>query len=350
VSNLTESTRELIDKTWRSAITYQMPLFTRLSERGQMIPGGLKYEQIVEIADSESLVQTYGPNDGLAGGTADIMDKPSWVATYMTVPVEESVDERIMNAPKSDAQLVSLRDKIAKSALRSLKQVMNKYAYGVSGDNTIDSRHTNLQGLCSALVEDKQYGSLTRTGSTVNEWWQSADYAAWDVAAAINKTNIDEWLDAVMEYADSPQDLLVLMGPTLYRRLKAQFEASNSYTPKATVAKQGFTSMEYNGVEIAKDWSLDRMTDTSVTDYTGTNVGLSGVGSAAGTSFVFVLDLSTWHLRYYQDADTGPFEMTEFFAQDQIIGGVEKKLARIKWKGQLTCDMPNRNLVRSNVS
>ena len=69
MSNLTESTREFIDKTWRSAISYQIPLFTRLSERGQMVAGGIQYEQIVEIADSKSLVQTYGPNDPLDGGS-----------------------------------------------------------------------------------------------------------------------------------------------------------------------------------------------------------------------------------------------------------------------------------------
>jgi hypothetical protein len=296
------------------------------------------------------LVQTYGPNDGLDGGSVEIMDKPHWHACYMQIPVEESVDERVMNAPKGDAQLVALRDKIVKNALKSFKWKMNKYMYGSAGDNTIDSTHTNLQGLCSALKEDQAYGSLTRTGSTTNGWWQSADEAAWDTAAAINKTNLDEWLDLVMEYADSPQDLLVIMGPTLWRRLKAQFEASHTYTPMATVAKQGFQSMEYNGVEIAKDWSLDRMTETSVTDYAGTSVGLDGVSSAVGTSFVFVLDLSTWHLRYYQDSDGGPFEMSDFFAQDKLIGGVEKKLARIKWKGQLTCDAPNRNLLRSNIS
>ena len=42
--------------------------------------------------------------------------------------------------------------------------------------------------------------------------------------------------------------------------------------------------------------------------------------------------------------------MTEFFEQDKIEGGREMKLARVKWKGNLTCDMPNRNVMRANVS
>jgi len=347
--NLTEATREFIDRTWRSAITFGMPLFTRLMERQQVIPGGLEYEQIVEIADQESLVQVYGPNDPLVGGTKDIMDKPHWHAAYLTIPIEESVDERIMNLPKTDAQLIGIRDKISKSALRSLKQRLAKYMYCSAGDTEIDSKHTHPQGLCSALREDTTYGSIARTSSAFG-WWQAADEDNWDTAYSINKTNIDNWIDQVVEYADSPQDLMILMGPTLYRRLKAQFEAANAYEVKGTLAAQGFESMTYNGVEIVKDFLLDRITSTSIS-IGGTGIGLDRSGIYAGTQAVFVLDMSTWHLRYFEDPQHGgPFDMTEFFNQSKLIGGVDKSLARIFWKGNLTCDMPNRNLMRLNVS
>lgn len=371
-SNLTQATREMMDKTWRSAVSYGSPLLTRLLERKQVIPGGLYYEQIYESANMKSLVQEYGPNTPLTGGSKEIMAKPKWYVAFLQCPVEESVDERIMNAPKTDAQLIRIRDKIAQGAVKAIKYKMLDRIYSCAVDNEIDSQHTYLQGLPSALFPceasptaastAQYYGGIART-TTTNAEWRAADDTNWDTAYAINKTNLDTWLDAAMEYDEEAGQYLVLMGTTLYNRLKSQFEAQNVYTPKANKAKQGFDSMEYNGVEIAKDRYLDRMLYTTTLHNTAkhyagqtstatTNSGLTGLSTYAGTQYVFVLNLDTWHLRYYEDAEggTGPFEMTEFFQQDQVEGGVEKSLARVKWKGNLTCDMPNRNLMRANVS
>jgi len=355
-SNLEEATREYVDLRWKSAVSYGMPLLTRMLEREQMWPGGLKYQQVVENADQEILVQEYGPNDGLTGGSVDLFDKPEWLAAYLQIPVEIDVDERVMNLPKTDAQLINIRDKVGENALRSLKQWMNKRIYGSANDSEIDSRHTYLQGIVSALLKDRTYGTITRTSaSNTNNFWQAADYDEESTAAVINKTNLDNWIDSVVEYADSPQDLLIIMGPTLWNRLKAIMDAQNAWEVKGQMATQGFTSMTYNGVEIAKDHTLDRMTSRGYTGgrtnhKDGTGAGLDGSGSYTGDQFVFVLDLSTWHLRYFQDEETGPFEMTDFFQQDKIIGGKEMKMARFKWKGNLTCDLPNRNLMRTNVS
>lgn len=354
-SNLEEATREYVDMRGPSAVSYGMPLFTRLMERDQLWPGGLAYQQIVENADSEGLVQEYGPNDNLTGGTVELFDKPEWKVAYLQVPVEVNVDESVMNLPKTDARLLEVAARLGDNALRSMKQVMNKRVYGSAADAEVDSRHTYLQGLCSALTEDTTYGTLARSGSTTNEWWQAADYANWDTAAVINKSNLDEWIDSVVEYADSPQDILIVMGPTLFNRLKAIFDANNHWEVKGSVAAQGFESMTYNGVEIAKDFTLDRMTSRgysggSTNHKDGTAAGLDGSGTYTGDQFVFVLDLSTWHLRYMQKEGEGQFHMTNFFEQSQIIGGKEKTMARIKWKGNLTCDLPNRNLMRANVS
>ena len=366
-SNLTQATRELIDKTWRSAVSYGIPLLTRLLERGHVVPGGLQYEQIYESADMESLVQEYGPNDPLTGGSKEIMEKPKWNVAYLQCPVEESVDERVMNAPKTDAQLIKIRDKIARASVKAIKLKMAKRLYGCAVDAEVDTYHTYVQGVYSALYPcettastAQTYGGIART-TAVNAEWRAADDANWDTAYAINKTNLDAWLDSCMEYDDEAGTYLVLMGPTLWRRLKAQFEAANIYVPKANMAKQGFDSMEYSGVEIAKDWLLDRMLYTTlqhkaVQAYGGSATtslyaGLTGSPTYAGTAAVLVLNLDTWNLRYWQDPDgSGPFEMTEFFEQDKIEGGREMKLARVKWKGNLTCDMPNRNVMRANVS
>ena len=382
-SNLTQATREVIDRTWRSAITYSSPLLTRLLEMDHIVPGGTEYQQIYESADMKSLAQEYGPNDGLDGGAKDIVEKPHWHMAYIQLPIEESVDERVMNAPADDAQLVDLRDKIAKGGMKGMKYKLLDRFYGCAVDNELDAKHTYVQGLPSALIpcgttayDGSNYGGIQRT-TTTNAEWRSANNTANGTAASINKSNLDTWLDAAREFDDEEGRYLVLMGTTLFNRLKAQFEASNIYKPKAEHAKQGFDSMEYSGVEIAKDRYLDRMTKTTVlhngpkagpeagyvTAPKATHAGLVGDTlwnledkSADGTTCVFVLNLNTWHLQYFQDPEgtkagvSGPFHMTDWFQQDQMIGGVEKGLARIKFKGNLTCDMPNRNLMRVNVS
>jgi len=373
-SNLEQATRELIDLTWRSSIGYGSPILTRMLEKGNVMGGGKEYTQIYQSADLTSLVQEYGPNDPLVGGSKEIMEKPHWHVAFLTVPVEESVDERVMNAPKTDAQLVKIRDKIAKASVKAIKLQMLKRFYGCAVDNEIDARHTYVQGLCSALfpceatptaaTTCQYYGGISRT-TTTNAEWRSADDTAWDTAYSINKTNIDNWVDSATEFDEEAGTYLVVLGVTLYNRLKSIFEAANAYTPKAMMSKQGFESMEYSGIEIAKDKMLDGVAYTDVNHKIARNdAGATGgttalyaglLGDATygtGATYVFVLNMDMWHLRYFEDAEggTGPFELTDFFAQDQVIGGIEKKMARVKWKGNLTCDMPNRNLIRANVS
>jgi hypothetical protein len=349
-----------------------MPLLTRLEERGQIIPGGLYYEQMYNSTDFESLVQEYGPNDGLTGGSKEFIEKPHWHAAFLQCPVEESVDERIMNAPKGDTQLIALRDKIVKGATDGIRRRMAKRIYGCATDNEIDGEHTYMQGLNSALfpcestltaaTTSQIYGGISRT-TTVNTEWLSADNASILTAASISKSMLDQWMDACIEFDDEEGTYLIVMGPTLYRRLKSEFEAYNTYKPKGDRASQGFDSMTYNSVEIAKDFLLDTMLYTTVkhatlksyggSASTSLNAGLSGASGYAGTQAVYILNLDTWHLHYYADNGPdgcGPFEMTEPFDQSKVAGGVEKTLAHVKWKGNLTCDAPNRNMYRAQVS
>lgn len=350
-SNLSVATRTFVEKVWKSHIAYGMPLLTRLLERGQIFPGGTQFEQVAETADMESLVQYYGPNDPLVGGSKELLEKPKWSRAYATLPILKTIDEEIMNAPAGDAQLVAIAKNYAKTGLRSLKQSLNKHFYGNAGDAEIDSLHTLPQGLCSALKEDNTYGGLTRTGSTVNEWFQSADYAAWDTAASMNKASLWNWLDSIMEFVEGPGDVLIIMGPTLYQRLKGQMEAFHSYEPEGNAASQGFDSMRIDGYEIAKDWRLDRLVETDIKGRDGTtNIGLAGVGSTVGSTFVFVLNLNTINFRYASIGGGGPFSMSDFFLQDQVEGGSEKWLARLKFKGNLMVEQPNANLLRSNIT
>jgi hypothetical protein len=361
-SNLTQLTREFIDKGFKSSIRrVKSPILTKLIDRKQIIPGGLRYEQINETADKSSQFTWYGPNTQLGGGTKELYEKPHWHVAYGMIPDEEDVDERVMNRPKGDHQLQMIAKQNASNIIYSIGKVLAQAVYSSMTDTEEDASHTRMQGLPSALIENLTYGGLTRSGSTTNEWWQAADYANWDTAYTINKYNLDNWFDAVMEYAEDASDIMVVMGTTLYNALKQQFESSNEYNPTGSLAKQGFTSMTYNDIEIVKDFWLESMVNTTLKHKAGTNAGLDGSGTYTGAQAVAVLDMSQWHLRYWPPTDAshaetmsddwaGYIEVTEWFEQSKILGGQEKWLRRFKFKGNLTCDNPRRNLWRSNVT
>ena len=375
-SNLTQATRYLVDRTWRSAISYGSPFFTRLLERKQVWLGGTAYEQMYETSDMSSLAQWYGPAEGLQGGSKEFIEKPHWHVAYGQIPMEQDVDEKVMNAPKGDGQLLDLAKKNAARAVQGMKVQLMQWLYSCATDTEKDALHTYPQGLVSALLEDTTYGGIARTSTAFPEW-QSADEDNWDLAAAINKYNLDKWLDFCMEYATDRGEFIIIMGETLYNRLKGIMEASSTYLQKGTKAEQGFESMEYSGVEIAKDYLLDRMTyagqtnnqgaqailhngsktinaDIGASSYAGlTGLNTDGKGDV-GSSWVFVLDMRTWNLHYTfknaaDRAGDSIFAITDYFDQSKMLNGVEKDLARCLFKGNITCDMPNRNLMRANV-
>jgi len=365
-SNFLQGTRELIDKTWRSSITYGDPLLTRLMDNDQVLAGGTQIEQIYESANYKSVVQEYGPNTGLVGGKKEIIERPHWHYAHMQCPVEEDLNERLLNLPDTDARLVKLREKIAGAAVKGIKYQILDRIYGCAVDNELDAQTTYLQGLCSALFPCESaastaqtYGGIART-TTVNTEWCAASDSAWDTAYAMNKNNIDTFLSACREFDEDGGKYIVLCGTTLYNRFKQILEASNMYTVKGTRASQGFDSMEYSGVEITEAPYLDRIVYTTTSHNasqalggtgTGTTAGLTGVDTYAGTQALFVLNLDTWHLWYSEDTEgSGPFELTDFVRQSDIEGGVDKMLARVYWHGNLTCDMPNRNMYRANMA
>lgn len=379
--DLVASTREYMDKTWRSMVSYGMPLFYRLQERDQFVPGGIEFKQIYQAADFDSLVQEYGPNDGLTGGSKKILKTPKWMIAKMTCPVEITDDVRIMNdgAGPDCIQICDLAEKYGNAAIKALKLRWNQRLYGCAVDTEIDERHTYVQGIPSALfpptpgvTAGSTYGGIARTTSA-NREWAAADYGNTYTSYTLNQYQLDVWMDEVMKFNEDPSDYLIVMGPTLFNSLKLEFRGSQIYDGYATMAKQGFESMMYSGVEIAKDRSLDRMTPTGLNEFgtsngkilhkssttaegASTSAGLFGDatynGSSAyiGSSMVFLLDLKTWHVRYYKKGNEGPFEMGDFFDQSKVDGGKEVDLARTKWKGNLQCDAPNRNMARANVT
>jgi len=363
-TNLTVATRTLYDLTWKSQITYGMPILRRLLERKRMRMGGIWVSNINETADSESLVQEYGPEDGLDAGSKTIMGTSKWNIAFMQCPIEETIDEEIMNRPEGDTQLVKIRDKVTASTQRGMKIRMAKRIWGCASDTEIDDKHTLLQGIPSALYNDT-YGGVARTTSS-NAYWMSADAGASKVnittAVSISKRQIWEWIDSVKYYHEGPGSLLIVMGSTLFRSLKAEMEASNSYKPQgnadALAAKQGFRSIYIDGYEVAEDPFLDTLEEDSCSLKSGADGCIIGEQSEAytGASTIALIHLDSWVFRYVKASNSSGntadpmFTVTDYFDQSVLPAGKEKKLARVKGKFNLECHQPNANLLRVNVS
>jgi len=359
-TNLTVATRTFYDLTWKSQITYGMPILRRLLERKRMRMGGIWVSNINETADSETLVQEYGPEDGLDAGSKTIMGTSKWNIAFMQCPIEESIDEEIMNRPEGDTQLVKIRDKVTASTQRGMKIRMAKRIWGCASDTEIDDKHTLLQGIPSALY-NATYGGVART-TTSNSYWMSADAGASciniETAVSISKRQIWEWIDSVKYYHEGPESLLIVMGSTLFRSLKAEMEASNSYRPGKGIAKQGFRNMYLDDYEIAEDPFLDTLTEDSCSLKDGADGCLIGEQSAAytGAGVVALIHLDSWVFRYVKASNSSGktedpmFTVTDYFDQSVLPAGKEKQLARVKGKFNLECHQPNANLLRVNVS
>lgn len=351
-TNLDVATRTFWDNTWKSQITYGMPVLDRMLKRKRMRMGGLWIGNINETADSESLVQEYGPEDGLDAGSKTIMGTSKWNISFLQCPHEKSIDEEIMNAPKGDAQLVDIAKKTVRSGQRGLRIRMAKRIWGCAADSEIDSKHTLMQGIPSALF-NTTYAGITKANNT---YWYSAAYSTMATSYSISKRQLWEWIDDVKFYHDGPGTMLIVMGSTLFRSLKAEMEASNGYTPTGNWAKQGFRSMSLDGYEIAEDPFLDTLTEDSVSKKDGTDGCLAGEQSDAytGKNFVALLHLDTWVFRYVKGkgGTTNDSLVTwqNWFDLSQLPGGKEKLLARSKIKCNLECHQPNVNMLRCNVS
>lgn len=351
-SNLTVATRTMYDNSWKHQITYGMPVLKLMMERKRMRMGGLWISNINEVADSESLVQEYGPEEGLDAASKDIMGVNRHNIAFMQVPIMKTIDEEIMNAPPGDTQLTNIARRVTASCQRAAKIRLAKRIWGVAGDTEIDDKHTLFQGIPSALYSTT-YGNLAKASNT---WWYSADYANITTAYTISIKKIREWIADVRYYHEDLSSLVIILSTTLFQSLQAEMDARNVYKPTGNLAKQGFQRMELDGITIAEDPFLNRLVESSVTLKDGTDGCLLGeqAGAYTGAGFCALLNLDTWVFRYVKargaTTKDAAFTLTDYFDLSQLPDGPEKKLARVKFKGNLECHQPNANMLRAAVA
>jgi len=357
----------MVEKSARSQVSFKIPMFYKLFERNKVIKGGLRQAAKMKIANSDDLVVEYGGREPLPGGSKDIIGTQKFNVAHMMHPIEIEEFDEIANLPKSDGKLLDKAEEITESATEGLRIRAAKRIWGCATDQEKNEYETLLQGIPSALMPiSSTYGFVTRS-STSNEFYMPAGYANATTEYNLSKRLLREWISLARKYASKPGPCVVILGTTLYNRLKDEFEASNSYHPTGDEAKQGFRTMTLDGTEIMEDPFLDDMTTTTLYHEDGTPAGLFGDMSSCGSTCggnlanytgancVFVLHPDSWKFRYVpQPLHDGKkngalIEITDPFDQSQIAGGAAVKLSRAFLHGNICCEQPNINLARLNV-
>ncbi|MBE3088168.1 MAG: hypothetical protein IMZ71_03510 [Chloroflexi bacterium] len=201
-----------------------------------------------------------------------------------------------------------------------------------------DGDKADWQSIISALNHDTAYGTLSRSFTNVtNDYWQGADPAsllenttssAQDTAFTLTKGNLAKWINEtdVSDSMESPEDLMILMCPTLYNKLRAEFEAHTQYK-SGLKQSQGITSMNFDGHEVVSVPYLQR--------------------SSTMRSWLFILNLKHFELRIHTARN---FKFTGMKWQGENANGYDYYLGRILLQGNIVCWKPKSSMFLSNVS
>jgi hypothetical protein len=275
----------------------------------------------------------------------DTLEKPRFTWKKYQFPLKYDVDEWSQNHPSGDTQLLDLADFLTKKGQRGVKLALQKMIYninpttGAGSETGVADGSKFFQSLLSALDHDVTYGTLTRTISTdTNTWWQGADPAGptWTsssqgTATNISIANLRKWIIPVQYYLEQPQDLYVVMCPTLWNKLRAEMESHQIYQADGESMKYGIQKMWLDGHQIVADPFLE--------------VTPSGVTSTK--NWVFLLNMADWELRIHTKRN---FLVTDFKWQGENSKGYDYWLARIMLMGNMCCWKPNGSMWLNEVS
>jgi len=339
MADLDEATRELWLRTVEAEVIQKDPLLNRLLARRQITwRGGTKIKRPVDtdeytdIHGGSTIAQSYAPNEQLRGGSKDVLQTPEFNWKFFQIPVEYTAEERVKNHLAGDWQIVDLAEFRVAKAQRAARTHLKQMIYE-AGSATSDS-DIGFQGLADALTHDLTYGTIPRSGTTTNKWWQGASitggYDDYNTARSPSIANFRKAKAACMLYSDAegPGDLMVITSSTIFQALQSEAETMHIYSRDGSeMAKQGFNAMVLDGVEIVEEPYLEI--------------------SPTRRKYFFVLNLATWELRLFPERS---FELTPFVWQGELANGYDKWLARILVAGNLVCWKPNANLFNSNWS
>lgn len=340
-NDLEKATRELFVRSYVDQIHMRTPFLEELQRRHQVTHKAGKYiERLVDTEDTDDLVQTYTVNDSLTDDRKETLEKPRFTWRKSQMPVRHNADEELENFQgDNEVQLLDLSAFLVKKAQDGMRKWLAKQMFNTGSTTPVaDGDKTNWQSLVSALNHDTTYGRLARSfSSDINDYWQGSDPAgllenvsssSQDTSYTLTKGNLAKWINEtdVSDSMDQPEDLMIMMCPTLYDKLRAEFEAHSIYKG-GLKQSQGITSMMFDGHEIVSIPYLQR--------------------SSTMRSWVFIMNLKHWELRIHTRRN---FKFTGMKWQGDVANGYDYWLGRILLQGNLVCWHPKGSLWLSAVS
>lgn len=340
-TDLEKSTRELFVKSLVNQVHMRTPFLEELQRRNQITHKAGKYiERLVDTQDVDDLVQTYVVNDSLTDERRETLDKPRFTWRKSQMPVRYDADEELENFEGGeDIQLLDLSEFLVSKAQKGMRKWFAKRMFnGGSTTPVADGDTSNWQSLISALNHDTTYGTISRSFSAgTNDYWQGADPAgllenitssSQDTSYTLTKGNLAKWINEtdVADSMEAPEDLMILMCPTLWNKLRAEFEAHSEYKG-GLKQSQGITSMVFDGHEIVSVPYLQR--------------------TSTMRTWLFIMNLKYWELRIHKKRN---FKFTGIKWQGENANGYDYYLGRILLQGNLVCWKPKSSLWLSSVS
>lgn len=341
--DLDAMTRDMHSKSLRVEYMQKTPVLNLILERKDVeFKGGKRYYFEADTDTVEDLAQDYVAGDVLTHGTKDTIKTPMFYRKGFQLPITLDLDEELENALDTEdrTKLHDLAKHKVKKANEGCRLHLRKLIYGAATDTD-----NQVQGLNSALTVDATYGTLTRTAaSSVNDWWQPADnrYTTSTQASerSCNFGAIQGWVDPLIDLENGKGNFAIIVGNTLFLKLRQEAQARGITLVDDPTGKMkyGIEEMVIDGYRIVKDPFLQSKYNTSM--------GLTTGSAGALERRFYALNLADWHLKAHPKRF---FQMNPFFDQSQIAGGVDFRLARVYFWGNLLCEHPNRSLYFSNV-
>lgn len=340
-TDLDKATRELFVNGLVDQVHMRTPIIEELQRRRQVTHTAGKYvERLIDTDDIDDLVQTYETNDPLTDEKKTTLDKPRFTWRKSQLPLRYDVDEELENVGGDKVvQLVNLATHLVSKGHRGMKKWFERQMFNNGSTTPIaDGDKTAWQSLVSALNHDTTYGTLGRSFSAgTNDMWQGADPAglnesigssSQDTSYTLTKGNLKKWINEtdVADSMESPDDLMIVMCPTLWDKLAAEMEAHSMYTA-GKKQSQGIVSMMFDGHEIVSVPYLQR--------------------TSTMRSWVFILNLRYFELRIHTKRN---FKLTDWKWQGENSNGYDFYLARIMLQGNFVSWKPKSSLWLSSVS
>ena len=364
-ANLQATSREAWRDSIQSEVFMKHPILARLLMANRITwNGGGRILVPVDFAEGDSMVQYYSPTDPLDAESKTYLTLAQFDWKSMQIPVMYGLKERLNN--KGASKQFDLRTILVDKAHRGLRIALSNMIYGADSgstratdggltakdyDDTVAAsgytagdEDTMFQAATHCLTPDAKYGQITRTAeSNIADYWQpgsiSGAHTDWDGGATLSPDWLRQLIDVTIEFSGkyTPKDYLIVMGPSLFRKLRTYVEAHRIDTSGGMLAKFGFDSIMWDGYEIVKDFRLQHK-------------HLNGVGAdntLSSEKWVFMFCIPTWEMRFHAERK---LRFTGFKWQGDRAGGRDEWLARIMASGNFFCTQPKLNAWYSNIT